>query len=603
MTSLTPLIVTAVLLHMCYAAGPGMYRGNSKVTMLNQQNFEKMVEKSEAVWIVKFYAPWCGHCQRLRPEFDAAASMLNGQVRFGAVNCEDGRGQSLCEKYQIEGFPTMKTFRAEKINKNRTPIQYHGPHRRQSFVDTALGQLPSKFVHIVDDHNMQEFLKVADGPAKWPRLPRALLFTNKPHTTSLYKSLALNVKGRMKCGEAYQHRPGTDQILKDFSITTYPTLVVVKEDGTKVPFVGKLSFPTLMEFFKQHAVPDPDDIDHYQILGVKQEATDDEIKKAYRKLSLKHHPDKNPGDKKALRLFEQISAAYELLSDDNQRAVYDQELDSLGGEVDADFYRRSKDITNVQSWWEMNNLMNQGGIIIVEFYTPWCPPCLEFSAEYKKLPMVLEGLNIDKKVRLVAVNCARQENVCNRMRVRSYPTVRMIKDGSSEHFDGVKTAQNVAEWLAESLDSPVLDLHNPRHFKQLVDNSNDLWLVDFYSPNCGPCQHIKGDLRRMASKMRGLAKVGMFSCVDSEMHNQFCSDLGVNSYPTIMAFPRVASGGKKVGVELAMDMNKHEAINAMSVAATILKMNSGTPSNDAESRDTTTSEQPHDEYREYPDDI
>lgn len=64
--------------------------------------------------------------------------------------------------------------------------------------------------------------------------------------------------------------------------------------------------------------------DYYELLGIKKDASDDEIKKAYRKLAVKYHPDKNQGDKQAEEKFKEISEAYEVLSDKQKRARYDQ---------------------------------------------------------------------------------------------------------------------------------------------------------------------------------------------------------------------------------------------------------------------------------------
>lgn len=64
--------------------------------------------------------------------------------------------------------------------------------------------------------------------------------------------------------------------------------------------------------------------DYYELLGVSKTATADELKKAYRKLAIKYHPDKNPGDKEAEEKFKEIAEAYSVLSDTDKRARYDR---------------------------------------------------------------------------------------------------------------------------------------------------------------------------------------------------------------------------------------------------------------------------------------
>src|SRR2546428_7557560 len=64
--------------------------------------------------------------------------------------------------------------------------------------------------------------------------------------------------------------------------------------------------------------------DYYEVLGVSRNATDEEIKKAFRKLAHQHHPDKNPGNRKAEERFRELAEAYQVLSDAERRSMYNR---------------------------------------------------------------------------------------------------------------------------------------------------------------------------------------------------------------------------------------------------------------------------------------
>src|SRR5438067_13289164 len=71
--------------------------------------------------------------------------------------------------------------------------------------------------------------------------------------------------------------------------------------------------------------------DYYKILGVGKNASDEEVKKAYRKLARRYHPDRNPGDKQAEERFKEISQAHDVLSDAEKRKAYDRGTGPFGG--------------------------------------------------------------------------------------------------------------------------------------------------------------------------------------------------------------------------------------------------------------------------------
>src|ERR671931_1400409 len=77
--------------------------------------------------------------------------------------------------------------------------------------------------------------------------------------------------------------------------------------------------------------------DYYQVLGVPKNASQAEIKKAYRKLAQKHHPDANPGNKEAEERFKEVSSAYDVLGDQEKRKSYDQVREMAASGVGGGF--------------------------------------------------------------------------------------------------------------------------------------------------------------------------------------------------------------------------------------------------------------------------
>lgn len=95
---------------------------------------------------------------------------------------------------------------------------------------------------------------------------------------------------------------------------------------------------------------------YYEVLGISKTASADEIKKAYRNLAFKYHPDRNSGDKVAEEKFKEINEAYDVLSDEKKRADYDSFGTSnsrYSGTNNS--YNRNNDFTNEETFWNWFN--------------------------------------------------------------------------------------------------------------------------------------------------------------------------------------------------------------------------------------------------------
>ncbi|XP_077221023.1 protein disulfide isomerase-like 2-3 [Tasmannia lanceolata] len=102
---------------------------------LNSRNFDELVLKSKDVWIVEFFAPWCGHCKKLAPEWKKAADNLKGKVKLGHVDCDAEK--SLMSRFNVQGFPTILVFGADKDS----PFPYEGARAASAIESFALEQL------------------------------------------------------------------------------------------------------------------------------------------------------------------------------------------------------------------------------------------------------------------------------------------------------------------------------------------------------------------------------------------------------------------------------------------------------------------------------
>jgi len=228
-------ILLLVLFSVCVV----LVNGVSDVIDLNPNLFKTQVLESEVPFFVEFFAPWCGHCQKLAPEWDKAATNLKGIVPLGKVDCTVH--QALCGQYQVQGYPTIKIF----SQKGKKVEDYQQARQAAAIVRAATDSLPqNNVVNIKDLSSLDSFLGTNS------EIPHLLLFTTKSEVPPLLKSLATSFKGRVAVGQV---REENNEVVQKYSVDSFPKIIVIKADEEPIIYDGAINPEELIQFVSSHA--------------------------------------------------------------------------------------------------------------------------------------------------------------------------------------------------------------------------------------------------------------------------------------------------------------------------------------------------------------
>ncbi|TID17385.1 putative pdi related protein a protein [Venturia nashicola] len=251
MVSSSTLAVSAASLLFSLPVNAGLYTKNSAVLQVTSKNYDSLITKSNHTSIVEFYAPWCGHCQNLKPAYEKAAKNLAGLAKVAAVDCDDEDNKPFCGRMGVQGFPTLKIVRPGSKPGKPVVEDYKGARAAKAIVDAVVDNIPNH-VKKVDDKGLDSWLSAGNDTAK------AILFTDKGTTSALLRALAIDFLGSVSVA---QIRSKEKNAVETFGITKFPTLVILPGgDKDGVVYDGELKKDAMVAFVKEAsgASPNPD---------------------------------------------------------------------------------------------------------------------------------------------------------------------------------------------------------------------------------------------------------------------------------------------------------------------------------------------------------
>jgi protein disulfide-isomerase A6 len=162
-----------------------MFPKDSLVKVLNHKSFKKAMKANETS-LVAFVAPWCGHCQKMVPEYSKAALGLYPLVPAYAVNCDAEKNKRLCSEQGVQGFPTVKLF---PRGNSMPPVLYNEERTSTGFFYFATRGIPNAVEKFYYVHQIPGW--ISEKKHKY----RALLMTKDKRVPLLWRVLANKYSG------------------------------------------------------------------------------------------------------------------------------------------------------------------------------------------------------------------------------------------------------------------------------------------------------------------------------------------------------------------------------------------------------------------------
>lgn len=246
------LLALAVLPSLVSA---GLFPKGSLVKQIDSKAFKSLMKTNDTTFVA-FVAPWCGHCQRMVPEYEKAAKGLSPLVPMYAVDCDAEKNKMLCAEQGVKGFPTVKLFtRGGRL----PPVDYPGERTSKAFFSFADSKVPDVVSPLKGPLSIPSWL------TKDTKRPHLLLLTapgKNKKAPLLWRVLANSHRGA-----AFAHVPEVKETLGKLlgdmfaQVQGDKSTVLVWGVGDEKPrlYDGELKLAPLRKFLKDVVLADNKD--------------------------------------------------------------------------------------------------------------------------------------------------------------------------------------------------------------------------------------------------------------------------------------------------------------------------------------------------------
>ncbi|XP_055627147.1 protein disulfide-isomerase isoform X2 [Toxorhynchites rutilus septentrionalis] len=441
------------------------------VLVLTKDNFQQVVEGNDFV-LVEFYAPWCGHCKALAPEYAKAAKALadkNSNIKLGKVDATEE--QELAEKHGIRGYPTLKFFRSG------TPIEYSGGREKDTIISWLEKKTGPAAKELEDVASAEEFLKENNvavvGFFKDRESAEAKVFLATANAVDDYP---FAITSSDDVYSHYEAKCGSIILFKHFDDGKAVFEGEVKEEELK-KFVAAQALPLIVDFSHETAQKIfGGEIKNHLLFFVSKEAGHyekyvdpaKEAAKKYREQILFVTIDSDQEDHQRILEFfgmkkDQVPSV-RIIRLEEDMAKFKPETSELDAESVENFVKSFLEgkvkqhllSQELPEDWDKHPVkvlvadkfdevvMDTTKDVLVEFYAPWCGHCKQLVPIYDKL-----GEKYANSDSIVIAKIDATANELEHTKINSFPTIYLYRKGDNQkvEFRGDRTFEGFVSFL------------------------------------------------------------------------------------------------------------------------------------------------------------